>query len=350
MLNVDILSLFPAYFESPLKESILKKAQEKKILSVQQHDIRSFAEDKRSVDDRPFGGGPGMLLKPQPVRDAINSVKREDSYVVFLSPQGKKLSPNVCKELAGKQHLILLCGHYEGIDQRIVDEDVDCEISIGDYVLTNGCLSSIVLLDAVARFIPGVLGNEQTANNDSFESGLLDCPHYTRPANYQGQSVPEVLLNGNHEEVAKWRRQKALEKTRLKRPDLYLSFLAQETSQQQEPTSDLRAIEKRLNAQAKAFVCVAVKDMKRALSFYRRVLGFCLESKQSDLANLCGAGLNLRLVESEQKQEQAFTLQVKPSFFAEISKKVMTLGAKVIDEKTVLIKDPDGNSWMLISL
>lgn len=222
-MRIDILSLFPEYFRGPFDESILKRAIEKGILDVRQVDIRDFADNKwRRVDDRPYGGGPGMVLMPGPVKQALRSVKTLKSYVVYLSPQGKPLNAVKCRQLASYEHLILLCGHYEGIDERALDE-VDEEISIGDYVLTNGCLAAIVLVDSVSRFVPGVLGHEEAASKDSFEEGLLDCPHYTRPEIFEGKAVPEVLLSGNHQEIAKWRRAQALKKTMQVRPDLKIN-------------------------------------------------------------------------------------------------------------------------------
>jgi len=220
-MDIEILSLFPEYFLGPFDESILKRAQQKGLLNIRQTQIRDFAYDKhRKVDDRPYGGGPGMVMKPEPVSRAINHVRREDSYVIHLSPQGRVLTAGKCRELAQKPHLILLCGHYEGIDQRILAKEVDEEISIGDYVLTNGALAAIVLVDAVSRFIPGVLGNDEAANEETFEEGIFDCPHYTRPEVFEGERVPQVLLEGNHAEIAAWRREQGLAKTEKVRPDL----------------------------------------------------------------------------------------------------------------------------------
>lgn len=218
---IDILSLFPDYFRGPFDVSILKRAREKGLINVNFVDIRDFAEGKnRRVDDRPYGGGPGMLMMPGPCLKAIRDRKREDSHVVYLSPQGKTLNAQKCKELAERPHLILLCGHYEGIDQRIIESEVDEEISIGDYVLTNGCLPAIVLVDAVARFIPGVLGHEEAAAKDSFQEGVFEAPQYTRPEVYEGMNVPEVLLGGNHRVIEEWRLEQGLKKTRLVRPEL----------------------------------------------------------------------------------------------------------------------------------
>lgn len=220
-MRIDILSLFPNYFKGPFDESIIMQARKKGLLDINLIDIREFADNRyRKVDDRPYGGGPGMVMMPQPTMSAIRSVKQLGSKVVYMSPQGQPLTSQKCKQLAQLEHLILLCGHYEGIDERILKE-VDEEISIGDYVLTNGCLSAIVLVDAMVRFVPGVLGHECAACEDSFENGLLDCPHYTRPEIYENEQVPEILLSGDHKKIAEWRRKKALENTQRKRPDLW---------------------------------------------------------------------------------------------------------------------------------
>lgn len=218
---IDILSLFPNYFRGPFDESIIGQARKKGILDIRLTNIRDFATDKHHrVDERPYGGGPGMVMMPQPATAAIRAVKSERSRVIYLSPQGPLLTAQRARELAKEEHLVLLCGHYEGVDQRVLDTEVDEEISIGDYVLTNGCLASIVLLDAIVRFIPGVLGHEFAADEDSFEKGILDCPHYTRPEVFEGMTVPQVLLSGNHADIAAWRHEQALEKTRRSRPDL----------------------------------------------------------------------------------------------------------------------------------
>lgn len=228
-MDIEILSLFPNYFLGPFDESILKRAREKGLLTIRHTQIRDFASDKhRKVDDRPYGGGPGMVMKPEPAVEAIRSVKRPDSRVIYLSPQGKLLTAEKCRSLALEPHLILLCGHYEGVDERVIEGEIDEEISIGDYVLTNGALAAIVLVDAMVRFIPGVLGNDLAATQDSFENGLLDCPHYTRPVTFEGKQVPEVLQNGDHQEIAKWRKEMALKKTSEMRPDLYQRYLAEE--------------------------------------------------------------------------------------------------------------------------
>lgn len=218
---IDVLSLFPDYFDSPLQSSILGRAVEKGVLKIRQTQLRDFAEGKyQKVDDRPYGGGAGMVLMPKPVSLAIRSVKRQDSHVIYLSPQGKPLTAALCEHLSKMPHLVLVCGHYEGLDQRVIEQEVDEEISIGDYVLTNGCLAALVLIDGMARFIPGVLGHEEGAVFDSFQQGKLEGPCYTRPEEFEGMRVPEVLLSGHHEKIAEWKEKQGLEKTRRVRPDL----------------------------------------------------------------------------------------------------------------------------------
>jgi tRNA (guanine37-N1)-methyltransferase len=204
-LKFEILSLFPGYFAGPFSVSMLKKAQEKGLIEITLVDIRDFAMGKhRKVDDRPYGGGPGMVMMAPPIVKAIRSVKQKDSRVIYLSPQGKRLEASTCEALAKSSHLILLCGHYEGIDARCLKE-VDEEISIGDYVLTSGCPAAAVFVDAVSRFIPGVLGHEEGALQDSFQGGKLEAPAYTRPDEFEGVFVPQVLKEGNHREIEKWR-------------------------------------------------------------------------------------------------------------------------------------------------
>lgn len=221
-MRFDILSLFPDYFQGPFSESMLKRAIEAGILEINHVNIRDFADNKwNRVDDRPYGGGPGMVLMAEPVTKALRSVKEGHSHVIYLSPQGKPLTAAKCRALAEKKHLILLCGHYEGVDERVLESEIDEEISIGDYVLTNGGLAAIVLVDAISRFIDGVIGHPDAAATDSFEEKcVFDCPHYTRPEEFEGKKVPEVLLSGNHKEIARWRKEKALEKTLRVRPEL----------------------------------------------------------------------------------------------------------------------------------
>lgn len=227
-MRVDILSLFPEFFHGPLNVSILGRAISEGILDVRLVNVRDFATGPhKRVDDRPYGGGPGMVMMVDPLVKAIQSCRTERARVVYLSPQGRTLTASKARELAKEDHIIFLAGHYEGIDQRVIDLEVDEEISIGDYVLSNGCLAACVVLDAFARFMPGVLGHEDAAAEDSFEegfAGLLDCPHYTRPRRYGDLEVPEVLLSGDHKKIQEWRRDKALEKTKRERADLYRRF------------------------------------------------------------------------------------------------------------------------------
>lgn len=218
----DILSLFPDYFKGPFDVSMIKRAREKGLLEICLVDMRDFALGRyQQIDDRPYGGGPGMVLMAEPVTRAIRSVKDETSHVVYLTPQGKPLTAKRCSELAQKEHLIVLCGHYEGIDERALELEVDEEISIGDYVLTSGCPAAIVLVDSVSRFVPGVIGNEEAARQDSFENGIFDAPVFTRPPVFEGKEVPEVLMSGHHVEINAWREKIAQEKTERVRPDLY---------------------------------------------------------------------------------------------------------------------------------
>ena len=219
-MEIDILSLFPSYFKGPFDVSMIMRAKDNGLLTIRQTDIRDFADNRRRVDDRPFGGGPGMVIRPEPVTKAIRSVKRPGSHVIYMTPQGSLLTAAKCQELASKEHLVVLCGHYEGIDERAIELEVNEEISIGDYVLTNGCVAAIVLIDAVSRFIPGVVGHPDAVREDSFEEGIFDAPHYTRPEIFEGLEVPSVLRNGNHAEIRKWRREKAMYKTSRVRPDL----------------------------------------------------------------------------------------------------------------------------------
>jgi tRNA (guanine37-N1)-methyltransferase len=219
--TIDVLTLFPRMLDGFLAESILGKGIAAGLLRVNVHDLRAWAIDKhRTADDRPFGGGAGMVMKPEPVFAAIDQLQTPGCRRIYLTPDGTPLTPDIARTLSRENHLILLSGHYEGIDQRIRESVIDQEISIGDYVLTNGTLAAAVVIDVLARFIPGVLGEEKSLTHESFTSKLLDFPQYTRPAEFRGMSVPEVLLSGNHAEIEKWRAARQLEKTRQVRPDL----------------------------------------------------------------------------------------------------------------------------------
>lgn len=219
-MKITILTLFPEMFKGFLGESIIKRAIENKLLEFDIINIRDYTFDKhKQVDDSPFGGGAGMLLKPEPLFRALDDIKSRGK-VIFTSPQGKTLNQNLVKELVEEEAITIIAGHYEGIDERVIEKYVDLEVSIGDFVLTGGELPAMVIADAVARLIPDVLGNSESYVNDSFYNGLLDCPHYTRPAVYEEMGVPEVLLSGHHKNIEKWRKKESLKRTFLRRPDL----------------------------------------------------------------------------------------------------------------------------------
>jgi tRNA (guanine37-N1)-methyltransferase len=221
MLSVDILTLFPSLCAGAFSESILKKAQENRLIQIRCLNIRDWTTDKHHVtDEPPYGGGPGMVMKPEPIFAAVESIRTERSRVILMGPGGRRFTQAVAAELSRKEHLIFLCGHYEGIDHRVVEHLADDEISIGDYVLSNGAVAAAVVVDAIARLIPGVLGDGDSAVNESFSSGLLEYPQYTRPQEFRGWSVPEILLSGHHRAIREWREEQARQKTRERRPDL----------------------------------------------------------------------------------------------------------------------------------
>ena len=220
-IRIDLVTLFPAMADGFLQESVIGKAIDKGLIAFKAHDLRAYSKDKhRKVDDMPYGGGPGMLMTCQPLFDAVDALATPDCEVVYLCPDGEQLTNKLAKELALKRHLILISGHYEGIDQRFRDKKVTREVSIGDYVLTNGTLPACVLVDCLGRQIPGVLGEENSLTGDSYNGKLLAFPQFTRPAVYDGLEVPPVLLGGNHAEIEKWRRERQIEKTKQRRPDL----------------------------------------------------------------------------------------------------------------------------------
>ncbi len=225
-MKIDILTLFPEICRAPLSESMMKRAQENKIVDLRIRNLRDWTTDKHHiVDDAPFGGGQGMVMKPEPIFAAVeelqkSAISNQKSKIILMSPGGRRLDQKLATELSKESHLIVICGHYEGVDHRVIDHLVNLEVSIGDYVLTNGAIAAVVLVDAVARLLPGVLGHEQSAQDDSFSAGLLEAPQYTRPAEFRGWKIPEVLLSGNHAEIAKWRKEQALKRTKQNRPDL----------------------------------------------------------------------------------------------------------------------------------
>jgi tRNA (guanine37-N1)-methyltransferase len=239
-MRIDIITLFPDICRAPLNESMMKRAQEKGIVDLRIHNLRDWTTDKHHiVDDAPFGGGQGMVMKPEPIFAAVEALKLQTpntqdptlnieqskienrkSKIIFMSPAGRRFDQQIATELSHESHLILICGHYEGVDHRVIEHLVNAEISIGDYVLTNGAIAAVVLIDAVVRLLPDALGHEQSAADDSFATELLEGPQYTRPAEFRGWKVPEILLSGNHAEIAKWRKQQALMRTKQNRPDL----------------------------------------------------------------------------------------------------------------------------------
>jgi tRNA (guanine37-N1)-methyltransferase len=235
-LKIDILTLFPEICRAPLSESIMKRAQENKIVDLRIHNLRDWTKDKhRIVDDAPFGGGQGMVMKPEPIFAAVEElrgarqetpnaqlsrIENRKSKIILMSPAGRRFDQSMAERFSREPHLIVICGHYEGVDHRVIEHLVDLEISIGDYVLTNGAIAAVVLVDAIVRLLPGALGHEQSAADDSFSGGLLEAPQYTRPAEFRDWKVPDVLVSGNHAEIAAWRKKEALRRTRENRPDL----------------------------------------------------------------------------------------------------------------------------------
>ena len=216
--------MFPEICRAPLSESIMKRAQENKIVDLRIHNLRDWTKDKhRIVDDAPFGGGQGMVMKPEPIFAAVEELRAqvdEKSKIILMSPAGRRFDQSMAERFSREPHLIVICGHYEGVDHRVIEHLVDLEISIGDYVLTNGAIAAVVLVDAIVRLLPGALGHEQSAADDSFSGGLLEAPQYTRPAEFRDWKVPDVLVSGNHAEIAAWRKKEALRRTRENRPDL----------------------------------------------------------------------------------------------------------------------------------
>lgn len=223
-MQFHLLSIFPEFFQGPLQNGIVARAAQTGLVGIHVHDLRKWTYDvHRSVDDRPFGGGEGMLLKPAPIFEAVEAIwpeRRAGQKVVLLSAQGRRFTQAVARELAAHEELLFICGRYEGVDERVAEHLADYELSIGDYVLSGGELGALAIMDSVARLLPGVLGNGESAVNESFEAGLLDCPQWTRPAEFRGWNVPDALLSGNHAEIARWRREAAADKTKRNRPDL----------------------------------------------------------------------------------------------------------------------------------
>jgi len=220
-VKVDVLTLFPEMFSGPLDASIVGRARKAGLLDLQLRDLRQWTHDRhKTVDDKPFGGGAGMVLKPEPIFEAVESLADEKTHIILTAPAGRPFTQAIARELAQKEHLLFICPSYEGVDERVCESLVDDELSIGDYVLTNGGLPAMVIIDAVTRLLPGALGDDESAHDESFSHGLLEYPHYTRPAEFRGMKVPEVLLSGHHAEIEKWRAEQARKRTAKRRPDL----------------------------------------------------------------------------------------------------------------------------------
>lgn len=308
------------------------RARESGALEVSLVDLRSFGEGRHQrVDDRPFGGGPGMVLAPGPMVRAIESVRSPEARVIYLSPQGRRLDAQVAQRLAREQHLVIVCGHYEGLDQRVIGPHVDEELSIGDYVLTQGCLPALVVIDAVARFIPGVLA-EGAVEAESFEKGRLEGPHYTRPVNFEGREVPPVLRQGDHAAIEQWRRREGVRKTAMQRPDLLADYLA----------------EARLATGIQAGVALWVTDVGRSLKFYKRVLGWKGESFSEGRAVIHAPQLGVVLVEGiDGGSPNHLWIVTENSVVERVVRSQWPHQMKMTDQKRIEICDPDGHLWSI---
>jgi len=239
-MKIDVLTLFPGMFAGPLDESIVRRARDRGLLDLRVHNLRDYTHNRhKTVDDKPFGGGPGMLMKPEPIFEAVEHLRGADTRVVLLCPSGRPFEQSIARDLAGRAHVILICGSYEGVDERVREHLVDDELSIGDYVLTNGALPAMVIVDVVTRLLPGALGDEASAQDESFSAGWLEYPQYTRPAEFRGWKVPDVLLSGHHAEISRWRAVKAQERTRRRRPDLLNPVVGQPAAETEREQDDL---------------------------------------------------------------------------------------------------------------
>ena len=230
-MKIDVLTLFPKMFSGPLDESIVQRARENGLIELKIHNLRAYTHDlHQTVDDRPFGGGAGMLLKPEPLFEALEALTNEESHVIFLTPSGRKFNQAIAREISSREHIVLVCGSYEGFDERVLQVWANEELSIGDYVLTNGALPAMVVIDVVTRLQPGALGKDESSHEESFSANCLEYPHYTRPAVFRGMKVPEVLLSGHHARIAQWRSEQSVSKTAAVRPDLLEKSGEQEAS------------------------------------------------------------------------------------------------------------------------
>ena len=230
-MKIDVLTLFPKMFSGPLDESIVQRARENGLIELKIHNLREYTHDlHQTVDDRPFGGGAGMLLKPEPLFEALEALTNEESHVIFLTPSGRKFNQAIARDISSREHIVLVCGSYEGFDERVLQVWANEELSIGDYVLTNGALPAMVVIDVVTRLLPGALGKDESSYEESFSTNSLEYPHYTRPAVFRGMKVPEVLLSGHHARIAQWRSEQSVSKTAAVRPDLLEKSGEQEAS------------------------------------------------------------------------------------------------------------------------
>lgn len=340
-MHFEVLSLFPSYIDGPIQESILKRAIQKGFIQVSTVDIRSFATRKDGrVDDRPYGGGPGMVMMAEPVVSAIRSCKKPSSRVVFLSPRGVLLTPSLARDLSKEDHLVLVCGHYEGVDERAVESCVDLEVSIGDYVLTNGCLAALVLIDTISRFIPGVLGHEESSSSDSFENGLFKWPQYTVPRVFEGEEVPEVLFSGDHKKIASWRQGEALRLTREKRPDLVAKAFNAQGSKKEGVT--LRKIVE------EAFY------FEKTCEFYHKLTGVSPETNEGR-ASFFWEGITLSFMRTnlETKKQSTLYLELTPAQFKKAflwwTKKNPAAQHNILSNNAFLCTDPDGRNVVVTS-
>jgi tRNA (guanine37-N1)-methyltransferase len=334
-MDIEVLSLFPRYIEGPLQESILGRAIRAGLCTVRSVDIRDFAtRADRRVDDRPFGGGPGMVMMAGPVVSAIRSCRRNNSHVIYLNPQGKKLTSKTAQRLAQLPHLILLSGHYEGIDQRALDE-VDEHISIGDYVLTNGCLAALVLIDAVARFIPGVLGHEDAAACDSFATGLFDHPQFTQPRVFEGKEVPEILFSGDHAKISLWRAEQARDQTQHTRPDVLGSYFHDQINTYSEEKGTVQQ------------VILPSFHFAECCRFYEKILGSPQLDKQQGVATFSQKSISLTLVFSSTTVDShtSLSIAIPEAIFSSILRKLQRFREE--PENSASFRDPDGRSILL---